>query len=96
MLEKWTHGAFVATPHRVRNKVFKGKRFSMPFFFDPSLTTTCKSIPKDLIDPSIFDTQKIYTTRWDDQKLADLPDDLEYGDWYKAKIIKSFPFIDFE
>ena len=34
MLEKWTHGIFIATLHRVNNKNFNDMRISLPFFYE--------------------------------------------------------------
>ena len=39
MLHRWSNGVLRATPHRVYNRS-RGDRYSVPFFFDPHVSTT--------------------------------------------------------
>ena len=43
-LQRWTNGRFVATPHRVLGG--ERERFSIPFFFEPSISAVLDGIPK--------------------------------------------------
>ena len=44
MLMRWTNGILTSTPHRVRN-VSGRDRYSVPFFFDPSMDTLIEALP---------------------------------------------------
>jgi len=48
ILELWTHSIYKATPHRVKNKA-NGRRYSIPFFFDPNWGVTLERIDKALL-----------------------------------------------
>ena len=39
MMQRWTNGRFVSTPHRVANRTGRG-RFSVPFFVNPDYDAT--------------------------------------------------------
>jgi isopenicillin N synthase-like dioxygenase len=86
-LEHYTHGQFVATPHRViyhgRPVSVEGKpRLSFPYFFDP-----CWTAP--MTPMSIVGTATRGNNRWDG---AD-PKQFEgtYGDYLQRKISRVFP-----
>ncbi|QDZ20351.1 iron/ascorbate oxidoreductase [Chloropicon primus] len=86
-LEHYTHGRFVATPHRViyhgRPRTEGGKsRLSFPYFFDP-----CFEAP--MTPMSIEEGSSGVRQRWDG---AD-PKQFEgtYGDYLQRKISKVFP-----
>lgn len=44
ILQRWSNGRFVSTPHRVRNLSKKG-RYSQPFFFDPCMSAYVECPP---------------------------------------------------
>jgi isopenicillin N synthase-like dioxygenase len=44
MMQRWTNGRFVSTPHRVTNKTGK-QRFSVPFFANPDYDATIVPLP---------------------------------------------------
>jgi isopenicillin N synthase-like dioxygenase len=47
ILQRWSNGRFASTPHRVRN-LKPVDRYSMPFFFDPSMDATVVFPPQIL------------------------------------------------
>jgi len=44
MLERWTNGRFVSTPHRVVNRS-TGDRYSIPYFFDTAMDEVIECLP---------------------------------------------------
>jgi isopenicillin N synthase-like dioxygenase len=44
ILQRWSNGRFASTPHRVRN-LKPVDRYSMPFFFDPSMDAVVECPP---------------------------------------------------
>ncbi len=47
MLEVWTSHYFMATPHRVLSPLGSSTRYSIPFFFEPSLDTIVEPLSTD-------------------------------------------------
>jgi isopenicillin N synthase-like dioxygenase len=47
ILQRWSNGRFASTPHRVRN-LKPVARYSMPFFFDPSMQAVVECPPQIL------------------------------------------------
>lgn len=47
ILQRWSNGRFASTPHRVRN-LKPVARYSMPFFFDPSMAAVVECPPQIL------------------------------------------------
>ena len=47
ILQRWSNGRFVSTPHRVRN-LKPVARYSMPFFFDPAMDAVVECPPQIL------------------------------------------------
>jgi isopenicillin N synthase-like dioxygenase len=47
ILQRWSNGRFASTPHRVRN-LKSVARYSMPFFFDPSMQAVVECPPQIL------------------------------------------------
>lgn len=93
MLERWTHGIFIATPHRVRNAT-KKVRLSMPFFFDPEWNCKLEPIPTELLSQDLFNKQdNIKSHRWDGLLMDKLDPNLTYGEFVDSKITKCFPFL---
>ena len=92
MLERWTHGIYVATPHRVRNTSQK-LRISMPFFFDPNWECVLKPIDRELLSDEIFGLKKDGKDRWDGMEMEKLDENLTYGEFVDSKITKCFPFL---
>ena len=92
MLERWTHGIYVATPHRVRN--VSGKlRLSMPFFFDPNWDCELEPIDKDLLKEEVLELRTDGKERWDGMKMKSLDGKMTYGHFVDGKITKCFPFL---
>lgn len=56
MLHRWSNGRLRSTPHRVLNRVGR-ERFSVPFFFDPHVTTVIRPLAScvTLDRPAAFD-----------------------------------------
>ena len=50
MLHRWSNGHLLSTPHRVINHTGR-ERFSVPFFFDPHMSTLVEPLPS-CVDPS--------------------------------------------
>lgn len=44
MLHRWSNGLLLSTPHRVTNRTGR-ERFSIPFFYDPSVRATVAPLP---------------------------------------------------
>lgn len=44
MLHRWSNGRLLSTPHRVTNRTGR-ERFSIPFFYDPSVRATIAPLP---------------------------------------------------
>jgi len=44
MLHRWSNGRLLSTPHRVTNRTGR-ERFSLPFFYDPSVRATIAPLP---------------------------------------------------
>lgn len=44
MLHRWSNGLLLSTPHRVTNRTGR-ERYSIPFFYDPSVTATVAPLP---------------------------------------------------
>ena len=92
MLERWTHGVYVATPHRVRN-VSDKTRLSMPFFFDPNWDCKLTPIDENLLSKEVLELRGSERNRWDGLKLGDLDAKMTYGEFVDEKITKCFPFL---
>jgi isopenicillin N synthase-like dioxygenase len=92
MLELWTRGIFLSTPHRVRNSG-SGERISLPFFFDPSWNAGLEPIDPTLLRPD--DLTKAggagADRRWDGVKLGALPSSMTYGQYLTSKVARVFP-----
>jgi isopenicillin N synthase-like dioxygenase len=57
MLHRWSNGTLRSTPHRVTNRSGR-ERYSVPFFFDPSVTSTIaplSSLGEPQFEPLAFD-----------------------------------------
>ncbi len=57
MLRRWSNGRFRSTPHRVINDQ-PGERWSIPFFFDPHVSTVVEPLPSGgdpQFDPVLFE-----------------------------------------
>lgn len=87
MLEYWTHGIYRATPHRVKNQG-DGDRLSLPFFFDPSWTSTLEPIDKKHLGDRHSNS---YEKRWDGLKIMELSSEQSYGDFVWGKVKQVFP-----
>jgi isopenicillin N synthase-like dioxygenase len=55
MLHRWSNGRLLSTPHRVTNRSGL-ERYSVPFFFDPNVTTVIEPLPScvDSVHPPLF------------------------------------------
>lgn len=49
MLHRWSNGRLLSTPHRVINRSGR-QRYSVPFFFDPHMSTTVEPLPSCVDD----------------------------------------------
>ena len=49
MMVRWSNGRLKATPHRVINRSGR-ERYSIPFFYDPAVTTTVEPLPSCVDD----------------------------------------------
>ena len=91
MLEFVTGGHLKATPHRVKN-LSQQSRISIPFFYDPSWTTTLTKIPSDLL--TIKGNEEIAAKRWDGLNLKSLEwKNITYGEFVWRKIREVFPHL---
>ena len=57
MLHRWSNGRFRSTPHRVINDQ-PGERWSIPFFFDPHVSTVVEPLPsggEPRLEPVVFE-----------------------------------------
>jgi isopenicillin N synthase-like dioxygenase len=78
MLERMTGGAYLSTPHRVRNTSDVG-RLSFPFFFDPSWDAVVP-VPEGAAGA---------VARWDGEDVLSWQG--TYGDYLLGKVAKVFP-----
>ena len=56
MLNRWSNGRLLSTPHRVTNRSGR-ERYSVPFFFDPHVETVIAPLPslgEPLFEPLVF------------------------------------------
>ena len=53
MMEYWSHGRYLATPHRVRSQS-QATRISIPFFFDPGFFVSMEPIDRKLLREGNF------------------------------------------
>ncbi len=62
LMQCWTGGAFAATAHRVLGGSLDSRttRYSIPFFFEPSLDASIRPIPGLLADPELEGTSVRY------------------------------------
>jgi isopenicillin N synthase-like dioxygenase len=84
MLERMTGGAYVSTPHRVRNRSAVD-RISQAFFFDPSWDAEIRPVP---VAPS---AQSPSRPRWDQADVHTFQG--TYGDYLLTKVQKVFPHL---
>lgn len=93
MLEKWTHGIFIATRHRVRNTGYEEDRLSLPFFYDPSFGCLLTPIEQNLLDQDLLQKfgKESQTRVWDGTKMSDVQENMTYAEYLKMKVIKVFP-----
>ena len=49
MLHRWSNGRLLSTPHRVINRTGR-ERYSVPFFFDPHMSTVIEPLPSCVSD----------------------------------------------
>ena len=56
MLHRWSNGRLLSTPHRVINRTGR-ERYSVPFFFDPHMSTVIEPLPScvDAANPARFE-----------------------------------------
>ena len=50
MLHRWSNGRLLSTPHRVVNRTGR-ERYSVPFFFDPHMSTVIEPLPSCVDEP---------------------------------------------
>ena len=96
MLERWTHGLFVATRHRVRNTNYDSDRLSMPFFYDPSFNTKLRPIEIENLSDDLQailknSDDKSQIREWDGLKMTNLDPEMTYEEYLKSKVVKVFP-----
>lgn len=58
ILQRWTNGRFLATPHRASNRSAVD-RYAIPFFYDPNATTLIECLPscRDAHNPPRYPSQ---------------------------------------
>ncbi len=82
MLETWTSHYFMATPHRVRSPLGASTRYSIPFFFEPSLDTVVTPLPAHRLPP------------FERSTFRDLPTEpILYGEHMLRAFRRSYPGI---
>ena len=84
MMESWTGGRFVSTPHRVRN-VSGHDRLSFPLFYDPDFAAEMRPLPPGLLP----EAERPAWERWDGADLQAFEG--TYGDYLLGKVGKVFP-----
>lgn len=94
MMEFWSGGRFVATPHRVKPPLPGISRLSMPFFFDPAYDAVLDPVPADSFQ-STYEKVNLAKDfkRWDGLQLSEggqLPFKT-YGDYLWNKVSQVFP-----
>ena len=79
-IEAWTHGAYRATLHRVKNSSNK-HRYSAPFFYQPNGNCIIKplDIPEEILQGIVGGPPKL---------MKDLP--FKFGEYVQAKFINSY------
>ena len=94
MLELWSGGRFIATPHRVKPPKPGKSRISMPFFFDPAYDAVLQAISSESFSPTY---QKVTLPkefkRWDGidlNKNSQFPFET-YGEYLWHKVSQVFP-----
>jgi isopenicillin N synthase-like dioxygenase len=85
MLERMTGGAYLSTPHRVRN-VTGRDRISFPLFLDPAWDAEVLPVPMTHAHPIAESTD-----RWDGASVHEWSG--TYGDYLLAKVGKVFPAL---
>jgi isopenicillin N synthase-like dioxygenase len=85
MLERLTGGAYLSTPHRVRNDS-GAERLSYPFFLDPSWGAVVDRLPIVERPP---DDDEAAAQRWDHASVHGFSG--AYGDYLTEKVSKVFP-----
>ena len=94
MMELWSGGRFIATPHRVKAPIKGVKRLSMPFFFDPAYDAVLGSIPFDQYSQKYQKVQlpKGYK-RWDGIEFNEKKEFpfKTYGEFLWHKVSQVFP-----
>ena len=98
MLERWTHGLFIATRHRVRNTNYQSDRLSMPFFYDPSFSTKLKPVGVGRLSDDLQEILKNNGSKykselreWDGMKMDDLDEEMTYEEYFKSKVVRIYP-----
>ena len=91
MLELWTGGEYLATPHRVRN-LSQQDRLSFPLFFDPGWHTTLEPLPLPLKSQNLKD-KNTFNKRWDGLNLKALAGTMTYGEFVWKKVAHVFPHL---
>lgn len=93
MLEKWTHGIFIANRHRVRNTGYHEDRLSLPFFYDPRFGCLLKPIEPNLLDQDLLKKfgKESQTRDWDGVKISAIEETITYEEFLRSKVTKIFP-----
>jgi isopenicillin N synthase-like dioxygenase len=78
-LERWSNGFVRATPHRVIPPI-KGHRYSLPFFFSPTLGQRCECLPtcQSADNPPQFEPMSFQ----------------EFHSWYMSRVYAHFEAFD--
>ncbi|MCG4260641.1 isopenicillin N synthase family oxygenase [Acetobacter senegalensis] len=74
ILSRWSNGRFASTPHRVINRS-GNRRFSQPFFFDPSMDSVIEC-PSSLLQAG--ETPRMPPVRWGDYLMERLDRNYNY------------------